>query len=470
VAKIPLRERRWPWLLAAAVIVLAFLSTVVDLHVRGHWDTRSAGTIDDIESLRGRDDLNVLFILVDTLRAEHLGMYGYERDTSPVLDRLAASGVRFAHHLAQSSWTKASMASLWLARHPPRTGITRADQVIPEEAVMPAEVLRDAGFRTVGLYRNGWVAPTFGFDQGFELYQRPFNTQVPAGVRRQNPTLTDRTTDEAVVAAALEFLRLRGREQRWFLYLHMMDVHEYLYDEDSALFGSSYRDIYDSSIHWTDSVLETLLASLAELGHLDDTLVVLTSDHGEAFSERGFEGHARKVYREETEIPLLVLFPFRLEPGVVVEARSSNVDVWPTILDLVGLELPGAEGRSRVPEILASARGEALESEPEPSFAHLDQTWARPEQEPMDTVAVVEGTRRYVLIEQGAATIEQLFDADGDPHELRDRAREDPETAARLRELAEEFLERRPEWDEVPTRELGELELNHLRALGYAVP
>jgi arylsulfatase A-like enzyme len=322
----------------------------------------------------------------------------------------------------------------------------------------------------VGLYRNGWVAPTFGFDQGFELYQRPFNTQVPAGVRRQNPTLTDRTTDEAVVAAALEFLRLRGREQRWFLYLHMMDVHEYLYDEDSALFGSSYSDIYDSSIHWTDSVLETLLASLAEFGYLDDTLVVLTSDHGEAFSERGFEGHARKVYREETEIPLLMLFPFRLEPGVVVETRTSNVDVWPTILDLVGLELPGAEGRSRVPEILASARGEEPKEEPEPTFSHLDQTWARPDQEPMDTVAVVEGTRRYVLIEQGSVVIEQLFDAADDPHELRDRVREDPENAARLRELAEAFLERRPEWDEAPTREIGELELNHLRALGYAVP
>jgi arylsulfatase A-like enzyme len=462
-------DKRWPWLVAAGAIVLAFLSSVVRIGLPDDWDHRALGSIEDIEALRDRDDLNLLFVVVDTLRAERLGSYGYERDTSPQLDRLAASGVRFARHLAQSSWTKASMASLWTGLYPTRTGITRFDHVVPEEARMPAEILRDAGFQTVGLYRNGWVAPTFGFEQGFQVYKRPLMKPPPPGVRRENPTVSDAGTDEAVAEAAVEFLRLRG-DERWFLYLHLMDVHEYLYDEESALFGLQYSDVYDNSIRWTDGVMEYLLSSLAEFGYLENTLVVITSDHGEAFGERGFEGHARKLYRETTEIPWLVSFPFRLEPGIVVETRTCNIDIWATLFDLLGIEPPDSDGRSRLPEILAIARGEPLPDSGEPSFAHLDQRWARPEFPPEITVTVSEGSLRYVRVEQATGMIEQLFDASGDPREFRNRARDDAETLERLGALADAHLEQVPRWGEVPTRQLGELELNHLRALGYAVP
>jgi len=216
-------------------------------------------------------------------------------------------------------------------------------------------------------------------------------------------------------------------------------------------------------------VMEVLLSSMADLGYLENTLVVVTSDHGEAFSERGFEGHGRKVYRETTEVPFFLFFPFRLDPGVVVETRTSNVDVWPTVLDLLGLELPGSDGRSRLPEILASLRGESRSDSTELAFAHLDQTWARPEEAPRPTVAVSEGSLRYVRIEQSTGVIEQLYDAREDPLERIDRAQENPDELARLSAAADQYLELRPDWGESPTREIGELELNHLRALGYAI-
>jgi arylsulfatase A-like enzyme len=465
-----LLQQRWPWLVAAGVIAIAFLSTFVKIRLPGDWDRRARGSAEDIARLRDRGDLNVLFIVVDTLRAERLGSYGYERDTSPVLDELARSGIRFERHLAQSSWTKSSMASLWTGLYPARTGITRYDHVLPDAARMPAELLREAGFQTVGLWRNGWVSPTFGFDQGFEVYQRPTANPMPPNLRRENPTLSDRGTDQSLIEVTAEFLRVSGRK-RWFLYLHMMDLHEYIYDAESALFGSSHSDLYDNSIRWTDVSIGLLLEALAELGQLENSLVAITSDHGEAFLERGFEGHAREVYRETTEVPFLLSLPFRLEPGVVVKTRTQNVDVWPTIFDLLGLEAPpGIDGRSRLPDILSSASGQSPDDPERTAIADLDRTWGRREADPSPTIAVVEGAFRYVSAAQpGGRRGEQLFDASDDPRELRNRATEEPEALARLRAAADAYYETEPSWGEAPTREIDEFELNLLRALGYQI-
>ena len=136
---------------------------------------------------------------------------------------------------------------------------------------------------------------------------------------------------------------------------------------------------------------------LASKGHLQNTLIVLSSDHGEAFRERGLEGHARWVYKETTEVPFIIAFPFQLEPGIVVRSRSRNIDIWPTLLELVGLESPdGIDGRSRVPELLAAARGVAEPSEDQIGLAHLDQHWGKPHIESLHTVSVVDGSLRYV--------------------------------------------------------------------------
>jgi arylsulfatase A-like enzyme len=465
-----LLRKRWPWITAALLVVVAYASTLLEIRI-GRPDSRPLGTAADIEGLSERGDLNVLFVLIDTLRAERLGSYGYERDTSPILDHLASRGVRFGRHLSQSSWTKCSMASLWTGLYPARSGVTRFQDVLSQEARMPAEVLRDAGFRTAGIFRNGWVEGYFGFDQGFDLYTRPAPTRNPPQVRRENPTLKEGGTDQDAVRQAIEFLRVHGK-QRWFLYLHLMDVHEYLYDEASALFGSAYSDVYDNSIRWTDSVLNDLLMHLSEKKLLDRTLIVIASDHGEAFGERGLEGHARYVYRETTEVPWILGFPFRLEPGLVVETRTQNVDVWPTLLDLLGL--PSGEnldGRSRMPEILAAARGERPPEEPM-AVAHLDRTWGRRQLRPSPTVALSQGDLRYVLSrEPNGRTREELFDASSDPGELRNVIAESPDAAERLRAQAKQYLESQPTWAEAPPQlEMDEIKLNQLRALGYAVP
>jgi len=461
---------------AATAIATALLIVGCDAATTNGADPQlwPLGGTEEIDALAQRDDVNVLFVVVDTLRADRMSAYGYERETTPTLESLARFGVRFDRHLAQSSWTKASMASMWTGYYPTRNGVIEFDDIIPEAAVLPAEVFAANGFRTVGIYRNGWVAPTFGFGQGFESYARPSPLPRRKDVTEANPTVSLAGHDGDLVQFAIEFLRAE-REGRFFLYLHLMDVHEYTFDEASALFGTAYSDVYDNSIRWTDDVLRTLFDQMIEWGLFRNTLIVLTSDHGEAFRERGEEGHARSLYRETTEIPLLLLFPFRLEAGgIVVKSLTRNVDVWPTVYALLGLEAPPPaaplDGVSLREEILSAARrlpppADVGERE---GFSHLSQHWGRGGRGDR-TYALVDGPTRYVRkVEQGKV-VEELFERTADAPEIVDRSAEDAGRLAALRARADALAVEAPVWGAPETRDLTELELNQLRALGYKV-
>ena len=466
-------QLRWPWALMALLAVGFWASTFVELRTGiAAVDPRPVGGVAEIEALRERDDLNLLFILVDTLRADRLGVLGYPRDTSPRIDRLAQGGVLFEQVLAQSSWTKSSMASLWTGLYPSHTGVTRFDHLVPDEALMPAEILSEAGFRCVGLFRNGWVSAYFGFGQGFEVYEKPLPSRIPNNERSANPTLESGGSDIDVVDTATAFLELRG-EERWFLYLHLMDVHEYLYDEETALFGTQNSDIYDNALRREDDVLALLLKRLEEFGEAERTIVVFASDHGEAFGERGWEGHARHVLPESTGVPLIISFPFRLDPGIVVRDRVANVDVWPTVLDLLGLPpLPNVDGRSLLPEILAAAQTGRPESEARNLYAHLDQNWGQPGSKVSPAVSIARGSLRYVRGKNVLGQrIEELFDIASDPYEQINLLSERPEVATELRSEADSYLARSERWEGgAPQVEVDEMQLNQLRALGYSLP
>ena len=430
---------------------------------------RPVGTIDDIVNFGQRDDTNVLFILVDTLRADHLEAYGYERGTSPRLAELAEGGVLFNRHVSQSSWTKCSMASLWTGLYPARSGVVRASHVIPDEARLPAEIFRDGGFRTAGIWRNSWIAPNFGFSQGFEMYTKPVPGQSLLPKRQEAPNMLLSGSDADVIRSAFGFLRAHGHE-RWFLYLHLMDVHQYVYSPEEAVFGISYLDVYDNSILWTDTLIGHFLDELEARGLRERTLVVFASDHGEAFGEHGVEGHARNVYGEVTETPWLISFPFELPEGIVVDSRTANVDLWPTILDLMKLEeLDDPDGRSRVPDILAAARGDdPLPSDP--IFSYLDFNWGH-EKAPRNPLVAINKDNLRLFRRAIEPDNLELFDKSVDPVEWKNLAATHPEITAELSQLVVEHLDGPPPpWGEdVPSIDLDEMQLNQLRALGYGV-
>jgi arylsulfatase len=473
-----------------AVLGIALVVLFVLTQFRIQPDERPPGTVEDIIDLASRDDLNIVFILIDTLRADRLSGYGYERETSPTMDHLASTGIRFARHHAQSSWTKTSMASIWTAMYPHRNGILRFDHALPDAALLPAEMLREEGYGTAAIWRNGWVAPTFGFDQGFDTYHRP-STGMPVGFKRResdNPYAKIAGSDVDVTENAVEFLRMAG-DERFLLYLHYMDAHQYMSDEESARFGSSYSDLYDNSIHWSDRNVAAIIQTLEAEGLRDETIVVITSDHGEAFGEHGSEGHAKDLHREVIHVPWIVSLPFSLEEGIVVDTLSENVDIWPTLFDLMGRsELEYADGRSRLPEILAVAgRPDLIERKPDtsPLFAELDRSWGKAEKLSDPIVALTLPSLRFLRVLDPEKLEEKagprglgrrtslLFDTQKDPYEQMDLLAIEGEDAdtEEFDAMVEEILSRpAPPWrDEVGRVELSDMQKGQLRAIGYAI-
>jgi arylsulfatase A-like enzyme len=453
------------WALAVALFGMLVIYLVTQVEVRV--DPRPRGSVGDIGALAERSDLNVLFIVIDTLRADRLSVNGYGRATSPGLDYLASGGVHFTNHHAQSSWTKASMASLWTGLYPIRTGVTRATDGLSNEAQVPAEIFRDAGYVTAGIWRNGWVAPNFGMGQGFEVYQSPMPRQMPDSLRREVRAGRIEGTDIDVVFSAVEFLRTH-RDQRFFLYIHMMDVHQYVSDTETAIFGSTYSDSYDNAVLWVDTQIRAVVGALDRLELRERTLIAVVADHGEAFGEHGSEGHARDLHTEVIETPFILSLPFILDPGVVVDSPTANVDVWPTILELVGLPaLSIADGRSRVPEMLGSAvDGDTVAR---PDFAQLDRTWGVVRKKPAPIVAVRQGSHRLIHDLVGTKR-DQLYDLAADPRGLLDIADANPEITEQLMNSVQRYLDYDVAWDEgAPSVDLDDMELQQLRALGYAV-
>lgn len=461
-----LRSPRTYYFLAALLLIGAVLSQVVQIH----FPARPHGTIDDLASLRARK-VNVVFVLVDTLRADRLSAYGYERLTSRYLTDTASVGILFRHNLAQSSWTKASMASIWTATYPHLNGVTRFADGLPEELKLPAEIFKDAGYRTVGLYRNGWVAPNFGFSQGFDQYQNPIPSWTPEQLESRTASSYKLSgTDKSITDSAIAFLDSVSKDQPFFLYIHYMDVHQYVFD-DTSNFGVTFSDYYDNSISWVDKNFGAVMYELDKLGLSKNTIVVFAADHGEAFMEHGTEGHARNLYREVTETPFVIALPFRLAKGLVIDEWVQNVDIWPTILDLLGLpSIPGAQGKSLLPLIYATARGEPTPPEfvDRASFAYLDRTWGSDRAHSDPLLATTQDAHR-LIVPMCFHERTELYDIDKDRGETHNLARRAPRVRQSLTERLVSFFALPNTGFPSTKHQVDELMRGQLLALGYVL-
>ncbi|MDX1501681.1 MAG: sulfatase, partial [Thermoanaerobaculia bacterium] len=424
---------------------------------------------------------DIVVYLVDTLRADHLGCYGYHRPTSPQIDRFAEDATLFTGALAQSSWTRPAVATLFTGLYPEVHGVTGRQSGLPAGVATLAELLREAGYATAAVSTNPYVTPAFGLDRGFDTF-----VELPVDRRTEEVhQLSDRLNREAFA-----WLDARPPGRPFFLYLHSTDPHlpyapRSPYRERFARPGSAavagtketvYRltageleatvavregliDLYDAEIAFNDAAFGELRRRLEELGLWESALVVLLADHGEEFGDHGLWTHGRTLYSEQLAMPLVVRLPGGRGAGRRVDAPVSQVDLLPTLLDYLGVGAPEAvQGRS----FLAAFEPGFSPSDPPPAiYAHLGINGRR-------HLAVTRGRRKVVYRAQRLLRpmprVEQ-YDLERDPGERRNLAYQEPVwtgyllSLSRLREL----------WPALHAEdvELSEELQKNLEALGY---
>jgi choline-sulfatase len=334
---------------------------------------------------------NILIYLIDTLRRDRLGCYGYSRPTSPRIDAFAAKAVVFEDAIAQSPWTRSSVASIFTGLWPQVHGANHDDEKLGSTMPTLAELLTRAGYQSLGLTANGNVSRAFGFDRGFERYAylaHSEGAEVAFDSREVNTKV-------------FELLDQRSADRPFFLYVHTVDPHA-PYDPPepfrSALAGADPRNrfasvaglvelegwvepvepqipqallrLYDAEIAANDASFGALLDELERRGLYDNTLIIFVSDHGEEFFEHQDWTHGKHLYSEVIDIPLIIKPPGSM-PARRVANLAQHVDLMPTVLDVIGQPLPaGLQGRSLRPFLGSSVAANI--TWPNHALFHLD--------------------------------------------------------------------------------------------------
>lgn len=454
----------------------------------------------------------VILVHADTLRADHLNMYGHARDTAPFLASLAKDGAMFTHAFAQAGWTKVSTASFMTSLYPTSHGVRMISDRLPAAATTLAEAYRAAGYATVSYSSVAFTGLGTNLHQGFEeLHER---TSVDTG------RYASKTAREFVDRAGAWIEH--HREAPFFMYLHVFDPHSpfeprrpwdalwadlskkeeherqlealrkvianpFMADRgmatrdemlkagvDPAVYLAYEKDWYDGSIRGLDAEMARFFQRLRRLGLDRDVAVVFLADHGEEFQEHGRMWHGQSVYGEMMHVPLLVHWPAGIPAGRVIDEPVQLVDVMPTLLDLSGIEPPeGVQGRSLVPLLRPSSSGSA-------------QTWSRRpvilEKQPMTGDGHPEATESAAIIDGGWKLIHntvrpedrpeyELFEFPADRLDQKNVAAEHPDVVERLSKALDGSramaAAARLKPDAETTKTLSAEELQRLRSLGY---
>lgn len=438
----------------------------------------AAGVVVVLATRRPRPEPpSLLLVTIDTLRADHLGAYGYAAGTSPAIDRLFAEGTGFPTVLVPRGQTWPTLASLLTSQYPVTHGVRRNGLHLEEGAVTLGHVLSEEGWRCAAMLAHSRFAGWPGFT-----------------------TVVGRPGEDVPLArAAAEWIRVNA-SRRFFLWVHLFAPHrpydpprplaerfdpgyrgpvdgsteqiEALHVEQRRLEGADRRHLvalYDGEIRFVDRLVGDLLAELAEAGIEERTLVVFTADHGEELGERSFYlSHSASVYDCVLRAPLLFRWPGRIPEGRWVEGIAETIDVAPTILELVGVRAPEA---FRGTSLAAAVRGQTGTTGKTAAFSELEDraiTVRTPEWRYVHNPDGVD----FPLREGSSVPIgcEELFALGPDPGETANVVAGRAGEAARLREAILRWQERH-DWEEASRRfrdrEVPERVREELEALGY---
>ena len=460
---------------------------------------------------------NVILISLDTVRADHLSLYGYARDTTPNLRKFAQESTVFSNAISSSDMTLSSHASMFTGLYPSQHGAhwavgkealalhRESGMRLPENSRTLAAILSDRGYRTIGIVANtGYLQHAFQIDQGFQYYSQPnavlflerreffyLRTNLSSLMGRFYPrSMSDLESTRAadINREALQLLRQKKRDQRpLFLFLNYMDAHEpYFppapYDsrypgKDPTFTSDQYYSLqidanhqirpytardrrrdesqYDGGIAYIDASLRDLFAKLKELGLYDDSVIIVTSDHGQSFGEKQLVGHGSSVYQEQVRVPLIIKYPARHQ-ALVRNDLVSHVDLLPTILDLLGDKIPPSlPGRSlrAPPAVPATVFSESFPCE----WMSFDPRFQRVER------AAFSGPFKLILSTNGKR---EFYDLAADPHEDNNLYSQNLTAASRLESDLRHWISILPKEHARPAV-LDSSGVDRLKSLGY---
>ncbi|MEM7200830.1 MAG: sulfatase [Planctomycetota bacterium] len=444
----------------------------------------AAGVVGAIWLLRPTPPPNVVIVLVDTLRADHTTVHGYRFPTTPNLERIARDGLVLRSHFVNAPWTKPSVASLLTGLHPSAHGsrvgqfetLHRIEEIRAEGRTPSLEILsqdhdtlpewlRDAGYHTAAFVSNYHMTPRFGYDQGYENY-------VFTPDERDDPTNVQNTIDA-----------LKQSEGPAFVWCHLMAVHDYRYPKEhqqEAFRPKTYTPI-DPNAHQALRVegwkyLETVVADYDNaiwfddylLGKLFDyiereepnTILIVTSDHGEEFYEHGGFEHVRTLYNELVHVPLVIWGPG--VPRGEVQGLTDSVDLLPTLLHRLGIE-----GDGDLP-------GQILFTDAGPTAGKAEVFCEKHHRGRQRRFALLADGQKVIVSEHkrtGAQTVELYEDALG-PETDDASARADRGDVQHWRERVESWRDRvadrfRRTIGDAARTDLSQYDIEQLKALGY---
>ncbi len=322
---------------------------------------------------------DVVILLIDSLKASHVGCYGYKRNTTPNLDRFAAeNAIRFETVIPGGSWTQPSVMTLFTSLPADEHMRVEADKNHDVTVLTLAEVLRNQGYTTVGITANAMTNRRYGFGKGFHLWDDYSATLSPDAELKEIASGYGRGM--VLTGMGINKLKQRNTKKPLFLFMFYMDPHWDFnppspYDRrfattEAGTLRHSWSlplskvtpeiqrrtiDAYDGEIAYCDAAISRFIEELKKTPGWDNTLLIIAGDHGESFWERGFSGHGNYLYDQELKVPLFVKLPHSMnvaKAGSVIKGQVGMIDIAPTILELCNIEKPKRwKGESLVPSM-----------------------------------------------------------------------------------------------------------------------
>jgi len=325
------------------------------------------------QSGQKKKPINVVFLTIDALRPDHLHCYGYERKTSPNIDKVAKEGTIFTQTTCQMPWTTPSIASIMTSKYPQNHGVLRLFWTLNSSNLTLSEILKENGYRTCEIVNTRALTSDTQLNQGFDDYIEIIKT----------PRLEKETADECATRKVIEWID-KNHNKPFFLWVHWFLPHRpyqppppynKLYDSEYSeqINGSvkqqaqiflkkinlTKRDLYhmialyDGGVNFADAQVGKVLDKLKQLGIEENTLIIISADHGECLYEHDYYfGHDKVLYESTVKIPLVIKYPRKIPKRKTIDALNESIDIMPTILDILGISLPkDIDGKSLLPLI-----------------------------------------------------------------------------------------------------------------------